>query len=329
MSDENLTWLQTDQAYTRQRKRGLSPAELLDMPEEMRKLMTYIMRHEPVTPKEVAEALEGKASEIAAHLQLLAVQGWLETERQEDKQLYRVRLARRRKRALPPGIWQVLEDQWQVPIFRVFSDDLLQDFIHRFVLRRYAAGEYLFRAGEWDDKMFVVDEGVVELVVRSVQGDSVVVRQFRAGEILGEMAVLLGEKRPFDARARDEVQVWELSKTDFEHLLATDPAAAVTLRHELRAVRCTRRPSVARRNSSTPLSSPARASKRSPVTWRASRSGRFASWTCAPDLPRRPQPCRRVFAIGLWVTSVGRRSAASWRRSWLPALGCSWRYPPN
>lgn len=234
MSDENLTWLQTDQAYTRRRKRGLSPAELLDMPEEMRKLMTYIMRHEPVTPKEVAEALEGKASEIAAHLQLLAVQGWLETERQEDKQLYRVRLARRRKRALPPGIWQVLQDQWQVPIFRVFSDDLLQDFINRFVLRRYAAGEYLFRAGEWDDKMFVVDEGVVELVVRSVQGDSVVVRQFRAGEILGEMAVLLGEKRPFDARARDEVQVWELSKTDFEHLLATDPAAAVTLRHELR-----------------------------------------------------------------------------------------------
>lgn len=234
MSDDSFAWLQTDQPYNRRHKRGISPAALLDMSEEIRELMTYIMRHEPVTPETVAEALEKDAVEIANHLQLLAVQGWLEMERRGDEQLYRVRLARRRRRALPPGIWQVLENQWQIPIFRIFSDSLLEDFIHRFTLRRYAPGEYLFRAGEWGDTMFVVDEGILELVVPSIQGDEVVMERIRPGGVVGEMAVLLGEKRPFDARACDEVRAWVLNKTDFDHLLAADPAAALVLRHELR-----------------------------------------------------------------------------------------------
>ncbi len=234
MSDDSFAWLQTDQPYNHRRKRGISPAALLDMSEEIRELMIYIMRHEPVTPETVAEALEKDIVEIANHLQLLAVQGWLEMERRGDEQLYRVRLGRRRRRALPPGIWQVLEDQWQIPIFRIFSDSLLEDFIHRFALRRYAPGEYLFRAGEWGDTMFVVDEGILELVVPSIRGDEVVMEQIRPGGVVGEMAVLLGEKRPFDARACDEVRAWVLNKTDFDHLLAADPATALVLRHELR-----------------------------------------------------------------------------------------------
>jgi NTE family protein len=246
MSENNAAWLKIDQGHTRQRKGGLSMAELLDMPQETRALMSYIMRHEPTTPGEVAEALDKDVSEVVNRLQLLAVQGWLDMERRGDEQLFRVRLDRRRRRTLPPGIWQILEDRWQVPIFRVFPDDLLQDFIHRFALRRYAAGEYLFRAGEWGEEMFVVAEGSVELVARSVQGDELVVQQVRVGEVVGEMAVLLGEKRPFDARACDEAQVWALSKTDFEHLLAADPAAALVLRHELRR---TLRASAERRES--------------------------------------------------------------------------------
>ena len=246
MSENDAAWLKIDQGYTRQRKGGLSMAELLAMPQETRALMSYIMRHEPTTPGEVAEALDKEASEVVNRLQLLAVQGWLDMERRGDEQFYRVRLDRRRRRTLPPGIWQILEDRWQVPIFRAFPDDLLQDFIHRFDLRRYAAGEYLFRAGEWGEEMFVVNEGTVELVARSVQGDELVVQQIRVGEVVGEMAVLLGEKRPFDARACDEAQVWALSKADFEHLLAADPAAALVLRHELRR---TLRASAERRES--------------------------------------------------------------------------------
>ena len=139
-------------------------------------MMNHIMRHEPVTPEEVAEALDREASDVASHLQLLAVQGWLDVERRGDEQRYRVRLNRRRRRALPPGIWQVLENRWQVSIFRAFSDDVLQDFIGRFALRRYAAGEYLFRAGEWGEEMFVINEGTVELVARSTQGEELVVQ---------------------------------------------------------------------------------------------------------------------------------------------------------
>jgi len=234
MSDDSFAWLETDQAYTHHRKGGLDPAELLNMPEEMQELMAYVMRHEPVAPKAVAKELERDAAEVADHLQLLAVQGWLEMERREDEQLYRVRLARRRQRTLPPGIWQVLENRWQVPIFRIFSNTLLEDFVRRFVLHRYAAGEYLFRAGEWGDTMFVVNEGTIELTVQSLEGDEVIVEQVRPGEVVGEMAVLLGEKRPFDARAGKDMEAWTLSKADFDHLLATDPAAALILRHELR-----------------------------------------------------------------------------------------------
>ena len=234
MSDENLAWLKNDQAYTRRRRGGLSPAELLDMPDETRELFSCIMRHEPASPETIAQALEKETADVADSMQLLAVQGWLEIEREGEEQLYRVRLARRRKRALPPGIWQVLENSWQAPIFRAFTNELLEDFMHRFTLCRYSPGEYLFRAGEWGDTMFVVNEGIVELVTQSFKGEQVIIDQIKPNQILGEMAVLLGEKRAFDARARDEVQAWVLNKTDFEHLLATAPAAALTLRHELR-----------------------------------------------------------------------------------------------
>ena len=70
MSEDNAAWLQTDQGYTRRRKGGLSMAELVDMPQETRVLMSYLIRHEPATPGEVAEALEEAHKSHIAHRDL-------------------------------------------------------------------------------------------------------------------------------------------------------------------------------------------------------------------------------------------------------------------
>lgn len=242
MSDDAFGWLQDDREPT-DRPRGLGISELLDLPESLRALMVEITRYEPVGLAELAEALHRDLVELEIQMYQLVARGWLDVQEDESgRWIYQARIEQARKRLLPPGIWQVLDDRWQIPIFRLFPDAMREEFSNAFHLEQHRAGTILFEAGAWGDRMYMVETGKIEGVMHDVNGQPFVVQEIGPGGVLGEVAVLLGERRPYTARVAEKAQIWALAKPDLDRLLSRHPDVGLTIRHELSRQFIARRP---------------------------------------------------------------------------------------
>jgi hypothetical protein len=99
--------------------------------------------------------------------------------------------------------------------------------------RRLAAGERLFAEGDAGDALFVVSEGVVNVLAATGDGSKQRARQrymgVPAGMMLGETALLDGGGRSADAVADGPALVHRLSGEDLAALRAQDPEVAAAL----------------------------------------------------------------------------------------------------
>ena len=234
MNDDDFGWLHSDRMRVGRRRRGVSVTELLDLSQGHRELVIEITRREPVSLRTLTEALDRDPLELEIQVSQMVAQGWLDVEEGDSGEwLYSTRLARHSKRVLPPGIWQVLDSQWQVPIFRLFPEAVLEEFSSSFRLQQFRPGTVLFETGDWGESLYLVEEGRIELRVYNPAGDHLVVREITAGDMLGELAVLRGERRPYAAHVVEETQAWNLNKRDLDALLARYPVAGLTIRQEL------------------------------------------------------------------------------------------------
>ncbi len=115
-----------------------------------------------------------------------------------------------------------------VPLFGGFSGVIgaqLRDRTERISL---AAGEWLFREGDRADHAYVVHSGRIELVAE--HPSEVVLRQVKRSEMIGELALLMGGSRATSARACRDSELTQLSRVQFETLLASPTFAFGLLR---------------------------------------------------------------------------------------------------
>jgi len=96
--------LQEEIASRDKEEERLSPAALLTLPDNLRKLMLSIARLGEVTPSQLAQELGQKETEIEKMLSELVEKGYLREEK-----TYRVAFGRRRTMRLPQSIWKSLE----------------------------------------------------------------------------------------------------------------------------------------------------------------------------------------------------------------------------
>lgn len=83
----------------------------------------------------------------------------------------------------------------------------------------YADGEYLLRAGDTQFKFHVIKKGRVEIVDRSSgTGHTVLIHE--PGEFTGDLANLSGRASNVDAVAPGEVEVLEISRTNFQQIIS-------------------------------------------------------------------------------------------------------------
>ena len=93
---------------------------------------------------------------------------------------------------------------------------------------RMPRGADVVRAGEQGDSMYILVEGLLDVLVDS-DGAEVLVGHIRAGEFFGEMSLLTGEPRSATVRASTEIVAFEVRKTDLEPLLIARTALAHTI----------------------------------------------------------------------------------------------------
>lgn len=96
--------------------------------------------------------------------------------------------------------------------------------------RRVAAGEWLFRAGEVADALYVVEAGRFEVLAA---GDDERLRETGRGGVLGELGVLAGTPRSASVRAVRDAIVRRLDRDALAQVLEHDGGAARALVREL------------------------------------------------------------------------------------------------
>ena len=111
----------------------------------------------------------------------------------------------------------------QIPLFIELDPALLAACAKRFSLERHAAGEVIIGQGDIGDKLYLIVQGQVEVLAADTGGRQRLLAVLWAGDHFGEMALLYDMPRTATVRARTPVQLYSLSKEDFNALLATVP----------------------------------------------------------------------------------------------------------
>jgi NTE family protein len=111
-----------------------------------------------------------------------------------------------------------------VPLFAAAGREAIAAMAERAERVQLAAGEWLFRAGDAPDALYVVASGRLEAV-----RDGAVVRTHPRGEVIGELALLTRAPRAASVRARRDSELLRLTGVELTALLREHPDAALAL----------------------------------------------------------------------------------------------------
>jgi uncharacterized membrane protein len=90
-------------------------------------------------------------------------------------------------------------------------------------------GQPLYRQGEPGDDLYVVRKGAIELSVKDITGQKIVLHVARTGELFGALALVEGEPRPASATALEDTSLLLLDRGDLLLLFKQHPEAALAM----------------------------------------------------------------------------------------------------
>ena len=118
----------------------------------------------------------------------------------------------------------------RTPLFSGVDPELVEQLAAKSRTRRLAAGKWLFREHDPGDEMYVVRAGRLEVVD---EGADAVIREYRRGDALGELALLTDSPRSASVRAARATEVIAVDQADFTELLHGSPALSSALNRSL------------------------------------------------------------------------------------------------
>ncbi len=107
-----------------------------------------------------------------------------------------------------------------LPLFSRLPEDVRTALERGAHDRHLDAGDWLFRAGDEADSVFVLRSGRLEVVAGGE-----VVRALGPGSVVGELALLTAGTRSASIRARRDSVLSEVSRAEFDGAMARDPSA--------------------------------------------------------------------------------------------------------
>jgi twitching motility protein PilT len=115
------------------------------------------------------------------------------------------------------------------PFFEPLSDTQRDQVINKAgTIEAYADGEYILKTGDPADFLFVIISGEVSVVVGEGE-DLMEITRLERSQMVGEMAVILDEKRTASCVARGETMILKLAREVFRKVLAAIPEAGLSM----------------------------------------------------------------------------------------------------
>lgn len=120
----------------------------------------------------------------------------------------------------------------QCPLFAASSEEELQALADVAREKTFSAGDVIFSENDAADGLYIVAEGIVEILARTDEKTLAVLATIRSGDFFGEMAVIDRKPRSATARAERDSKLWFIEKNDFEKLLRCVPNLTLNLLRE-------------------------------------------------------------------------------------------------
>lgn len=111
----------------------------------------------------------------------------------------------------------------RIDLFSKLNASTLTEVSEKMWIEKFEAGNLIIRQGDEGDKFYLVRKGSVEVI----SGDgrqSQVIADLGEGDFFGEMALLSDQPRNATIRAKEDVQLYALSKPDFKAAMDSSPS---------------------------------------------------------------------------------------------------------
>jgi len=102
----------------------------------------------------------------------------------------------------------------RIEFFTIMDEQHLARIAGAMEKREFDAKEFIVTQGEAGDSLFIVEEGLVNVLVKDAKGKNKWVAHIQPGGFFGEMALLTGEPRTASIQAATEVLCHEIDKED-------------------------------------------------------------------------------------------------------------------
>jgi serine phosphatase RsbU (regulator of sigma subunit) len=118
----------------------------------------------------------------------------------------------------------------RIPFFTALPKEELDRLITELEVVNLNSGDILFREGDPGEHLYVVVNGELEILMAPDTDDELILNVLQPGEYLGEMSLIQpGGLRTASARARGDVVLLSMSRTQFTDLLQRHPELSTSM----------------------------------------------------------------------------------------------------
>lgn len=108
----------------------------------------------------------------------------------------------------------------KIDLFSNMNSDQMESISLSMVRKNFKKDDMIVNIGEKGDSMFILIEGLLDVLVNDHNQEMIKVSQITPGQHFGEMSLLTGEVRSASIRAVVDSFVYEITKTCFNDILA-------------------------------------------------------------------------------------------------------------
>jgi cAMP-dependent protein kinase regulator len=113
-------------------------------------------------------------------------------------------------------ILAVLQDSFMFASLLPKEKEIVADAMQEKI---FEAGDRIIEQGDDGEAMFVVEEGQVNCYKRQPEGEDKLVKQCRAGDAFGELALLYNCPRAASVKSHERSVLWQLDRETFSHIV--------------------------------------------------------------------------------------------------------------
>ncbi|MBI4350430.1 MAG: cyclic nucleotide-binding domain-containing protein [Elusimicrobia bacterium] len=123
----------------------------------------------------------------------------------------------------------------EIPLFRNFSEAMLEEFSGYFKQSAYSAGDVIFREKTTGDTLYIIVSGevVIEKAMDSEGREFKTLAILAGGDFFGEMAVIEGAARFAQARAARDASLYEVDRGQFFSFIKEHPETGISVFSEI------------------------------------------------------------------------------------------------